>query len=291
MKASTLTIEAIIIPPSSHPVHTETYLNALSDTEWSELRALATRSRHAGNPALLCGDCGQPVYGRESSNGRRHCYHFGTETKICRWAVRRQGFWDRWRPELREGLAHLVVVITASTHAAHDLCGREPSAVFKTLTTPSHHLAAWTLNQLYLAMPTPDKNWAGDCQTGNFHTRLWEAQLLASLREQGLLVTQPYPSPDFRIENRKGGRAGRGAVLAGRGSFGGPFSNRRFISFSAKLVDAMPVFSAISTQTPSTRRRMTRMPISFVFTCFVTTPYAVPLSLCQASMGGRLPKP
>ncbi|WP_371229816.1 hypothetical protein, partial [Roseovarius sp. 2305UL8-3] len=25
--------------------------------------------------------------------------------------VRRQGFWDRWRPELREGLAHLVVVI------------------------------------------------------------------------------------------------------------------------------------------------------------------------------------
>ena len=103
---------------------------------------------------------------------------------------------------------------TAPRPALHDLSGREPSAVFKTLTTPSHHLAAWTLNQLYLAMPTPDKNWAGDCQTGNFHTRLWEAQLLASLREQGLFVTQPYPSPDFRIENRKGGAAWVEAVTA-----------------------------------------------------------------------------
>ncbi|MEM6900243.1 MAG: DUF6035 family protein [Pseudomonadota bacterium] len=86
MKASALTIEAIIVPPSTHPVHTETYLNALSDTEWSELRAKATRSRRTGQPALLCGDCGQSVYGRESSYGRRHCFHFGTETKDCRWA-------------------------------------------------------------------------------------------------------------------------------------------------------------------------------------------------------------
>lgn len=86
MTTSALTIEAIIVRPSQHPVHTETYLNALSDTEWTELRAAATRSRHTGEPALLCGDCGEAVYGRESSNGRRHCYHFGTETKDCRWA-------------------------------------------------------------------------------------------------------------------------------------------------------------------------------------------------------------
>jgi len=25
--------------------------------------------------------------------------------------VRRQGFWDQWRPELRESLAHLVALI------------------------------------------------------------------------------------------------------------------------------------------------------------------------------------
>jgi hypothetical protein len=33
---------------------------------------------------------------------------------------------------------------------------------------------------------------------------MWEAQLNASLREQGLLVTQPFESPDFRIEVRSG---------------------------------------------------------------------------------------
>jgi hypothetical protein len=32
---------------------------------------------------------------------------------------------------------------------------------------------------------------------------MWELHLLAAFREQGLLVSQPYPSPDFRIENRK----------------------------------------------------------------------------------------
>ncbi len=58
------------------------------------------------------------------------------------------------------------------------------------------------LNQLYLALPNPDRNWAGDCQTGNFHCRLWEAHLLASFREQGLLVTQNYKSPDFCVSNR-----------------------------------------------------------------------------------------
>ena len=64
--------------------------------------------------------------------------------------------------------------------------------------------AAWLLNQVYLAFPNPDESWAGDCQTDNFHTRMWEAHLLACLREQGVLVTQPYPSPDFHIENRCG---------------------------------------------------------------------------------------
>jgi hypothetical protein len=103
---------------------------------------------------------------------------------------------------------------TAPRPALHDMGNRQPSSVFRALSTPSHHVAAWTLNQLYLAMPCPDKNWAGDCQTGNFHTRLWEAQLLASFREQGLLVEQPYPSPDFRIENRKGGAAWVEAVRA-----------------------------------------------------------------------------
>lgn len=103
---------------------------------------------------------------------------------------------------------------TAPRPDLHDLAGREPSRVFRTLAMPSHHVAAWTLNQLYLAMPDPDKNWAGDCQTRNFHTRLWEAQLLASFREQGLLVTQPHPSPDFRVENRKGGVGWVEAVTA-----------------------------------------------------------------------------
>jgi hypothetical protein len=93
---------------------------------------------------------------------------------------------------------------TAPLPALYDFGSRSPSDVFRVLTTPSHHVAAWTLNQLYMSLPKPDKNWASDCQTDNFHTRLWEAQLLASFREQGLLVTQPHPSPDFRIESRLG---------------------------------------------------------------------------------------
>jgi hypothetical protein len=103
---------------------------------------------------------------------------------------------------------------TAPRPALHDLQGRTASDVFMMLARSSHVPAAWTLNQLYLALPRPDRNWASDCQTGNFHTRLWEAQLLASLREQGLLVTQPYESPDFRIENRFGGEAWVEAVTA-----------------------------------------------------------------------------
>lgn len=96
----------------------------------------------------------------------------------------------------------------------YELRGRSPSKLFKLLGASTHHVAAWLLNQLYLSLPSPDRNWAADCQTGNFHTRMWEAQLLASFREQGLLVTQPYESPDFRIENRRGGAAWIEAVTA-----------------------------------------------------------------------------
>ncbi|MBO9501646.1 hypothetical protein [Brevundimonas sp. A19_0] len=103
---------------------------------------------------------------------------------------------------------------TAARPALHDLKGRVPSQAFDLLRARTHQRAGWILNQLYLALPNPDKTWAGDCQTVNFHTRLWEAQLLASFREQGLLVTQPHESPDFHIENRKGDEAWVEAVTA-----------------------------------------------------------------------------
>jgi hypothetical protein len=95
-----------------------------------------------------------------------------------------------------------------------DLEGVTPSNVFISLMRPTHHVAAWVLNQLYLALPRPDPNWARDCQTGNFHTRLWEAQLLASFREQGLTVSQDHRSPDFHIANQRGGEAWIEAVTA-----------------------------------------------------------------------------
>lgn len=103
---------------------------------------------------------------------------------------------------------------SAPRPALHDLGDRKPSDIFRLLARPTHYVAAWTINQLYLALPNPDENWAADFQTANFHTRLWEAQLLASFREQGLLVTQPHPSPDFRIANRRGGEAWVEAVTA-----------------------------------------------------------------------------
>ncbi len=96
----------------------------------------------------------------------------------------------------------------------YDLEGRTPSEIFRKLLSRSHRNVARLLNQLYLSLPKPDRNWAADCQTENFHTRLWEAQLLASFREQGLLVTQPFESPDFRIENRLGGVGWVEAVTA-----------------------------------------------------------------------------
>jgi hypothetical protein len=95
-----------------------------------------------------------------------------------------------------------------------DLGGREPSRMIQLLAQPSHINVARLLNELYLALPKPDRNWASDCRGENFHTRLWEAQLLASFREQGLHVEQPYENPDFRIENRLGDSAWVEAVTA-----------------------------------------------------------------------------
>ncbi|MET2521760.1 hypothetical protein [Ralstonia pseudosolanacearum] len=118
-------------------------------------------------------------------------------------------------PLMREDVP-LLPVPTGTTRrpALHDVKGRDTSDLFKLLARPSHHLAAWLLNQVYLALPTPDANWARDFQTVNFHTRMWELHLLACFREQGLLVTQPHVSPDFRIENRRGGAAWVEAVTA-----------------------------------------------------------------------------
>jgi len=90
----------------------------------------------------------------------------------------------------------------------------QPSRMLQLLANESHRNAAFVLHELYLAMPRPDANWASDLRGENFHTRLWEAQLLASLREQGLQVTQPHENPDFRIENRQGLQAWIEAVTA-----------------------------------------------------------------------------
>ncbi len=117
--------------------------------------------------------------------------------------------------ELKEGAPPEQVPSGTQRRAAlYDLKSREPGSVFRLLTTETYHNAAWLLNQLYLSLPRPDRNWAADCQTENFNARLWEAQLLASFREQGLRVTQPAESPDFRLENRAGELAWVEAVTA-----------------------------------------------------------------------------
>lgn len=122
---------------------------------------------------------------------------------------------ERARFEMREGAPPEPLPSGVQRRTPlYDLQGRSPSETFKLLTANSHRNVAWLLNQLYLSLPKPDRNWASDCQTENFHTRLWEAQLLASFREQGILVSQPVESPDFRIENRKGDVAWIEAVTA-----------------------------------------------------------------------------
>jgi hypothetical protein len=44
---------------------------------------------------------------------------------------------------------------TAPRPALHDLRDRTPSAIFALLLRPTHHVAAWLLNQIYLAFPKP----------------------------------------------------------------------------------------------------------------------------------------
>lgn len=122
---------------------------------------------------------------------------------------------ERARLEMKEGESPEPLPSGVRRRAPlYDLEGRTPSEIFRLLTAPSHQNVAWILNQLYLSLPKPDPNWAADCQTENFHTRLWEAQLLASFREQGILVTQPVETPDFKIENRRGDIAWIEAVTA-----------------------------------------------------------------------------
>lgn len=119
------------------------------------------------------------------------------------------------KPALVEGIPPEPVPSGVVAHPPlFDLKDREPSDSFRLLATAARRPAAWALNQLFLALPRPDRNWVSDCQTTNFHTRIWEAQLLASFREQGLLVEQPFESPDFRINSRLGGEAWIEAVTA-----------------------------------------------------------------------------
>ncbi|MBG1233962.1 hypothetical protein [Aestuariivirga litoralis] len=103
---------------------------------------------------------------------------------------------------------------TRPLRSLFDFGDREPNEMFRYLVNKAHQPAAWALTQIYMSFPKPDRNWVSDCQSNHFHTRLWEAQLLASLREQGLLVEQPVESPDFRIQNKRGGEAWIEAVTA-----------------------------------------------------------------------------
>lgn len=81
-----------------------------------------------------------------------------------------------------------------------DLGDRTPCAAFKLLmNSPTRWAAVNTLTELYLAMPNPDQNFTSDMQTANFDSRLWELYLFACFREQGILVSQDVPSPDFKL--------------------------------------------------------------------------------------------
>jgi hypothetical protein len=117
--------------------------------------------------------------------------------------------------ELRSGIALLAVPSGEPVRPSLAKLGpKGAGSAFQLLNTRSHYPAAWVLNQVYLAFPRPDRHWARDCQTGNFHTRIWEAYLLACFREQGCLVKQNFPSPDFWIERRGGSHAWIEAVTA-----------------------------------------------------------------------------
>ena len=48
---------------------------------------------------------------------------------------------------------------TTPRPALYDVQDRKPSAIFMLLQRPTHHVAAWLLNQVYLAFPNPDESW------------------------------------------------------------------------------------------------------------------------------------
>lgn len=77
----------------------------------------------------------------------------------------------------------------------------------------AHYPAMFVMGEIYLALPNPDRNFATDMRTANFDSRMWELYLFACFREQGLKVSQAYPSPDFFIE-RNGATAFVEAVTA-----------------------------------------------------------------------------
>nr|MDA3877357.1 hypothetical protein [Halothiobacillus sp.] len=83
----------------------------------------------------------------------------------------------------------------------------------------AHYPAAVVMQEVYLALPRPDKNFASDMRSANFDSRMWELYLLACFREQGITVSQDHPSPDFLLK-RQGAMAYVEAVTAH--SMGGP---------------------------------------------------------------------
>ena len=128
--------------------------------------ALGTARRSARGEVLTGLSCG--VVTRDVRDGE-----FGILVMRRRvdgvWTViaKRHGFGSRdtacghMARELRNGEPPEPIPASIATRPSlYDLRGRTPSNVFGLLTKPSHHPAAWTLNQLYLALPKPDKNWA-----------------------------------------------------------------------------------------------------------------------------------
>ena len=70
---------------------------------------------------------------------------------------------------------------TAPRPALHDLQGRTPSSLFKLLSRPSHHVAAWLLNQTYLADRTNNRSKPDGCEV-----RLIDGALGGSLQRRPL---------------------------------------------------------------------------------------------------------
>jgi hypothetical protein len=96
----------------------------------------------------------------------------------------------------------------------YELGKKGASPMFDFVRSQACFSGAWALHEAYLALPNPDANWVSDCQTANFHTRLWEAYLIACFREQGCLVAQDLVSPDFHVSDSSGRQAWVEAVTA-----------------------------------------------------------------------------